>query len=90
VTALAHGFSADRAFGLLPILADALEDAGCDDEEVLGHLRQGTAHGCRGPGCWVLDRLLGDEQDVPVDRPDTEPRVESRQPRAHRWWRFWV
>jgi ATP-dependent Clp protease ATP-binding subunit ClpC len=89
VTALARGFSADRAFGLLPILADALEEAGCADEDVLSHLRQGAAHGCREPGCWVLDRLLSDEQDVPVDRPDTESRFESRQSQARRWWRFW-
>jgi hypothetical protein len=38
------------------VLADALEEAGCGDEEILGHLR--------GPGphvraCWVLDLLLG-------------------------------
>jgi hypothetical protein len=40
----------------LAILADALEDAGCSDPEILGH--------CRGPGphvrgCWVVDLLLG-------------------------------
>ena len=42
----------------LPILADALMDAGCDDEPVLNH--------CRGPGphvrgCWVVDLILGKE-----------------------------
>jgi hypothetical protein len=45
----------DRAFDRLPILADALEEAGCTDTEILSH--------CRGPrphvrGCWVLDSLL--------------------------------
>ena len=40
----------------MPILADALQDAGCDNLDVLGH--------CRGPGphargCWVVDLLLG-------------------------------
>ena len=56
VTALAAGIYADRAFDRMPVLADALEDAGCDDVDVLGH--------CRGPGphvrgCWVVDLLLG-------------------------------
>jgi hypothetical protein len=41
----------------LAVLADALEEAGLEDEEVLGHLReQGIAHY---RGCWVLDLVLG-------------------------------
>jgi hypothetical protein len=45
----------DRAFDRLPILADALEEAGCTDAAILEH--------CRGPGphvrgCWVVDLLL--------------------------------
>jgi hypothetical protein len=46
----------DRAFDRLPILADALEDAGCSDAGILAHCRG------RGPhvrGCWVVDLLLG-------------------------------
>jgi hypothetical protein len=39
----------------LPILADALEDAGCTDAEILGHCRQSSEHV---NGCWVLNRLL--------------------------------
>jgi hypothetical protein len=40
----------------MPALADALHDAGCDNDEILGH--------CRGPGphvlgCWALDMVLG-------------------------------
>jgi hypothetical protein len=46
----------ERAFDRLPILADALEDAGCDNAELLGHLR-GPGHHVR--GCWVVDLLLG-------------------------------
>jgi hypothetical protein len=54
--ALAAGIYADRAFDRLPILADALEEAGCDNADVLNH--------CRGPGphargCWVVDGVLG-------------------------------
>jgi hypothetical protein len=46
-----------RDFSVLPILADALQDAGCDDEDLLGHLRdRGTTHV---RGCWALDFVLG-------------------------------
>jgi hypothetical protein len=41
-----------------PVLADALEDAGCDNPEVLAHCRSGSDHV---RGCWVLDLLLGKE-----------------------------
>jgi len=56
VVALARGIYDDRAFDRLPILADALQDAGYENEDVLNH--------CRGPGphvrgCWVVDLLLG-------------------------------
>jgi hypothetical protein len=42
----------------LAILADALEDAGCTDPEVLGHLREPGPHV---RGCWALDLVLGKE-----------------------------
>ena len=56
VVALAQGMYAERAFDRMPILADALEETGCTDAEILGH--------CRGPGphvrgCWVVDLILG-------------------------------
>jgi hypothetical protein len=38
----------------LPVLADALEDAGCDDPILLGHCRSACGHL---PGCWALDAL---------------------------------
>jgi hypothetical protein len=56
VRALARGIHRDQAFDRLPILADALQDAGCDDETVLAHCRAGTGH-LR--GCWVVDLALG-------------------------------
>jgi hypothetical protein len=37
--------------GATPILADALQDAGCDDEGLLSHLRR---PGCHSVGCWAL------------------------------------
>lgn len=56
VAALAAGVYAERAFDRLPILADALEEAGCDNAEVLAHCRGDGPH-CR--GCWVVDLVLG-------------------------------
>jgi hypothetical protein len=53
---VASAIYARRAFDQLPILADALEDAGCTDAEVLGHLRGPGPH-CR--GCWVVDLVTG-------------------------------
>ena len=56
VTALARAIYEEGRFEEMPVLADALADAGCDNEEVLGHLRG------KGPhvrGCWALDLILG-------------------------------
>jgi len=52
---IANNVYESRDFSPMPILADALQDAGCDNEEVLNH--------CRGPGphlrgCWVVDAVL--------------------------------
>jgi hypothetical protein len=54
---LAQAIYRERAFDQLPVLADALEDAGCSDGELLGHLRGGGPHV---PGCWALDLILGE------------------------------
>jgi hypothetical protein len=56
VVKMARAIYDDRSFTDLPILADALEDAGCQDERLLGHCR-GQAEHAR--GCWALDALLG-------------------------------
>ena len=42
----------------LAVLADALEEAGCTDADILGHLRGPGPHV---RGCWVVDALLGRE-----------------------------
>ena len=44
VLAVARGIQADGGFHRLPILADALRDEGCDDEDILGHLMHGRGH----------------------------------------------
>jgi hypothetical protein len=58
VTALAETIYTDRTFDRMPILADALEDAGCANQDILAHCRGGGEHVL---GCWVVDLLLGKE-----------------------------
>jgi hypothetical protein len=57
VVALAQGIFEERAFDRMPILGDALQDAGCADEDVLNHCSMPQETHIR--GCWVLDLLLG-------------------------------
>jgi hypothetical protein len=56
VPRIAEGIYAERAFGRLPILADALLDAGCDNEELIQHCRSDGPHV---KGCWAVDLILG-------------------------------
>jgi hypothetical protein len=53
---LAYAVAAEGRFGDLPVLADALEEAGCTDVNLLTHLRGGGPHV---RGCWALDTVLG-------------------------------
>jgi hypothetical protein len=58
VSALAQTIYTDRAFDTMPVLADALEEAGCTSEDILAHCRGDGPHV---RGCWVVDLLLGKE-----------------------------
>src|SRR5262245_15784081 len=58
VTALAQHMYDNRDFSAMPILADALQDAGCDSDDILNHCRQPGEHV---RGCWVVDLVLGKE-----------------------------
>jgi hypothetical protein len=53
---IAHALYDERAFDRLPILADALEDAGCSNDDILQHCREPGEHV---RGCWVVDLLTG-------------------------------
>jgi hypothetical protein len=55
VLGLARAIYDDRAFERMPILADALMDAGCENEEIIGHCR---GEGPHVRGCWVVDLVL--------------------------------
>ena len=56
VVTMARTIYEERRFEEMPILADALEEAGCEDEEILWHCRVDSPHA---RGCWLLDAILG-------------------------------
>jgi hypothetical protein len=56
---LAQAIYDERAFDRLPVLADALEGAGCTNADILGHCRGSGPHV---RGCWVVDLLSGKEE----------------------------
>lgn len=59
VLAVAQQAYDTRKYAALPILADALQDAGCNNDDLLHHLRDPSATHVR--GCWALDLVLGKE-----------------------------
>jgi hypothetical protein len=58
VVRLAQAIYDERAFDRLPVLADALEEAGCDNADILVHCRWPGEHV---RGCWPVDLILGKE-----------------------------
>jgi hypothetical protein len=58
VVELARTIYEVRAFNRFPILADALEQAGCTSKDILNHCRQPGEHV---RGCWLVDALLAKE-----------------------------
>ncbi|VTR96472.1 Uncharacterized protein (Fragment) OS=uncultured bacterium PE=4 SV=1 [Gemmata massiliana] len=58
VVALAAQMYESRDFSAMPILADALQDVGCDSADVLDHCRNDGPHV---RGCWIVDLVLGKE-----------------------------
>jgi len=80
---LAKGIDADQAFDRMPILADALEEAGCDDPVLLWHRRACPTHS---PHCWVLWAIREAPQPKPplpaefVWPDDPTPSYYANQP----------
>jgi hypothetical protein len=58
VVGIAQSIYEERAFDRLPILGDALQDAGCNEQSILAHCHEDVEHM---RGCWVVDLLLGKE-----------------------------
>ena len=67
VMSLVRGIDAEKAFDRMPILADALQDVGCANDDILTHCRREPGEHVR--GCWVVDLLLG--------RPWQEPSLRT-------------
>src|SRR5262249_24092352 len=55
VTGIAQTIYQGKDFAAMPILADALEEAGCTEADILNHCREDTTHY---RGCWVIDLIL--------------------------------
>ncbi len=55
VVSMARRMYDSRDFSDMPVLADALEEAGCTNADILGHCRSGGEHV---RGCWVVDLIL--------------------------------
>lgn len=55
VVKLAQAIYEERAFDRMPVLADALEESGCQDQQILDHYRGPGPHA---RGCWVIDSML--------------------------------
>jgi hypothetical protein len=55
---MAQAIYDERAFDRMPNLADALEETGCTNQDILSHCREPGEHA---RGCWVVDLVLGKE-----------------------------
>jgi hypothetical protein len=84
--------AATSAADVLPILADALEEAGCADDRILTHCRGGGPHR---PDCWVLELIRTPAQSQPPPLTDRQTLPEafrviwSESHRARGTWREW-
>ena len=73
VAALAHGIVVDAALDRLPVLADALEEAGCNDVLLLRHCRECGQHTTK---CWALGAVLA---RPPAVEPERMPEWRVRR-----------
>ena len=84
VVALARGIYEERAFDRMPILADALLDADCDEEAVLRHCRGTELNVKEQPqhvrGCWVIETILQRFEPLPPEQPGQKDRPRRRSP----------
>jgi len=72
VVKLAQGIYDEQPFDRMPVLGDALEEAGCSNPDIVAHCRQSVEHV---RGCHVIDLILGKS---PLGLPDEMPATASR------------
>lgn len=86
VQRLARGIDEERAYDRLPVLADALQEAGCDYDPLLRHCRGTEPRTCRRVGhvygCWAVELVLGRYQP-----PAPAPAAALPPPRDPYWER---
>lgn len=87
VLALAHGIVADNALDRLPILADALEEAGCDDLLLLHHCRYCPHHL---PECWAVQTILPSDQLHWTDEMRAKLADAVARASGHGEWDEWA
>jgi hypothetical protein len=85
VRRLACSIYREQDFALMPMLADALEEAGCPDGALLEHLRSPGQHT---RGCWALDLILGDRPQLALPLEEMLQLEEPAAPRIlpHTGW----
>ncbi len=76
---VAEAIYADQDFGRLPVLADALEEAGCTNPDILSHCRGAGPH-IR--GCWVVDLLRGRTDCLAEKQRQAQGKSRTRERRA--------
>lgn len=81
VVSLARQMHESEDFSAMPILADALQDAGCENADVLAHCRDEKQTHVR--GCWVLDLVIGSTVE-PRPAPRKAPRKKPAPKREAR------
>jgi hypothetical protein len=74
VVKLAQAIYDQRRFDAMSLLSAALQDAGCDNQDLLSHCRPQERHA---RGCWLLDALLGLGDSTPPDAPPIRSRALS-------------
>jgi hypothetical protein len=78
VVALARQIHESQEFRMMPVLADALQEAGCEQEDILKHCRDEEQVHVR--GCWLLDLIL----EAAIEHDPTSKPADKRKPRARK------
>jgi hypothetical protein len=76
VVRIAQQIDDERRFEAMPVLGDALEEAGCVNSDILNHCRRPGPHV---PGCWLLDLILDKASIVLEDNRDTPTVLVERK-----------
>src|SRR5262249_12200120 len=82
VTRLTEAIYRDKTFDRLPILADALEEAGCTSRKLLKHMRSNAEHV---RGCWAMELILAGAPQAVAPKVHGRIAQGKRAERAPPW-----